>query len=472
MSRRFSFYLLLAIILLAGIVLYNVMAGFLIPLFLAAVLVVVFRPIHRWISHRCRDRERVAAALTTLAIMLIVIAPLAWIFTLAVTEGVNLATGATLDDLKKQLAEIRGRIEEKYNLRMADADLMHSVEFPLSRLTEEFEERREFADHEDLINTLKDAIDRLQTEPANLSSNVGKTEEDALRAVLATSKRNLQQAMSDLMDNPSSTGSLYPDNLLDVQVAYQKYRHQLLGGSFKAWLIDALNPSDEQFRRLRNWMFTESKRLLFSITGTGAALVSSMVFNLAIMVIAVYYFLADGPGMIRAGMHLSPLEDRYEEEILSEFDTSCRAVVLATLLTAIAQGLLAGIGYYFAGLHSVFLLTMLTMVLALVPFIGAAAIWFPACLWLFLQGHTVAAGFLFIYGALIVSMADNVIKPYVLHGQSKLHPLLALMSVIGGVQALGPIGILVGPMLVTFLQALLNMLQSELSSIGEETAAS
>ena len=62
-------------------------------------------------------------------------------------------------------------------------------------------------------------------------------------------------------------------------------------------------------------------------------------------------------------------------------------------------------------------------------------------------------------------MADNVIKPIILHGQSKLHPLLALLSVIGGVKALGPVGLLVGPMVVSFLQALLNMLQEEISSL-------
>jgi predicted PurR-regulated permease PerM len=59
-------------------------------------------------------------------------------------------------------------------------------------------------------------------------------------------------------------------------------------------------------------------------------------------------------------------------------------------------------------------------------------------------------------------MVDNIIKPYILHGQANLHPLLALLSVIGGVQVLGPIGILVGPMLVAFLQALVNMLNKEI----------
>ena len=64
-------------------------------------------------------------------------------------------------------------------------------------------------------------------------------------------------------------------------------------------------------------------------------------------------------------------------------------------------------------------------------------------------------------------MADNVIKPYVLHGQSNLHPLLALLSVLGGVATLGPIGILVGPMVVAFLQTLLKILQREMRDLDQ-----
>ena len=73
-----------------------------------------------------------------------------------------------------------------------------------------------------------------------------------------------------------------------------------------------------------------------------------------------------------------------------------------------------------------------------------------------------------VYGFGVVSMADNVIKPWILQGQSKLHPLLALLSVLGGVQALGPIGILIGPMVVAFLQVLLMMLQREIMSLDAE----
>ncbi len=113
-------------------------------------------------------------------------------------------------------------------------------------------------------------------------------------------------------------------------------------------------------------------------------------------------------------------------------------------------------------------LMLLTMVLALIPFLGAASVWVPVSLWLYLyEERTWAAVLLAAYGFLVVSMADNVVKPWVLHGRSKLHPLLALLSVLGGVQALGPIGILVGPMVVVFLQTLLNILNREMDALAK-----
>src|SRR5690606_39109604 len=103
-----------------------------------------------------------------------------------------------------------------------------------------------------------------------------------------------------------------------------------------------------------------------------------------------------------------------------------------------------------------------------VPFVGAAAVWGACAIWLYYEGHSFAAIALAIYGAVIVSGADNIIKPIVLHGRSNLHPLLALLSVLGAVQALGPIGIFVGPMVVAFVQALLTMVKGELNEMGSD----
>jgi predicted PurR-regulated permease PerM len=219
------------------------------------------------------------------------------------------------------------------------------------------------------------------------------------------------------------------------------------------------------------------------LTGVQSAI--GILIGLAIMVISLYYFLADGPAMVRAVMHLSPLDSSYERELLERFGQVSRAVVVATLLSAVVQGALAGIGYYFAlpPEAPIFLLTALTMVTAMVPFVGAAAVWICVCGWVYLYGERVVDGvtmhdgnwvtalILAVYCTIVVSGIDNVIKPLVLHGQSKLHPLLALLSILGGVTVLGPVGILVGPMLVSFLQALLAMLRKELDSFGVEDAS-
>jgi hypothetical protein len=82
-----------------------------------------------------------------------------------------------------------------------------------------------------------------------------------------------------------------------------------------------------------------------------------------------------------------------------------------------------------------------------------------------------AAGLLAGWGVLVVGTIDNLVKAFVLHGQSQLHPLLALMSIIGGVQALGPIGIVVGPMVVAMLQTLLGILRRELTNLENAAEA-
>ena len=108
--------------------------------------------------------------------------------------------------------------------------------------------------------------------------------------------------------------------------------------------------------------------------------------------------------------------------------------------------------------------------MAMVPIVGAAAVWGSASLYLllFAKDTWTAAG-LAAWGVLAVSSIDNVIKPMVLQGQSKLHPLLALLSVLGGVTALGPIGIFVGPIAVAFLQAALTMLAVEIDSLEQSS---
>lgn len=173
--------------------------------------------------------------------------------------------------------------------------------------------------------------------------------------------------------------------------------------------------------------------------------------------------------MVRTLMRLSPLDDEYELRLLVEFEKTSRAVVLASLLSALVQGLLAAFGYWMADLNSVIFLFTVTTIMALVPFLGAASVWLPCALYLgAVEQRYFAAVLLALYGALLVSTIDNVIKAWVLQGHSELHPLIALLSVLGGVPVFGPIGILIGPMVVVFLQTLLEILNHELRAGADE----
>jgi predicted PurR-regulated permease PerM len=184
------------------------------------------------------------------------------------------------------------------------------------------------------------------------------------------------------------------------------------------------------------------------------------------MIVSLYFFLADGPAMVHTLMRLTPLDSRYEQQLLDEFDRVSRAVVLGTLSAAVGQGVMAGIGFFFCGIPSVFLLSVLTMLFSMVPVVGGAVVWAGCIAWLYLgQDRLLAAVLLGVWGFIAASIADYGIKPYILHGQSNLHPLLALLSVLGGVETLGLIGIFVGPMVVAFLQALLNILRTELDAM-------
>lgn len=341
MTRLVSFGVLLGLVVLFGLLSLRVLAAFLLPLLLAAMLVVIFGPLHRAVRARLRVPGWVAAGLTTAFVLVIVLVPLALLGARAGGDAVALMRrpdGVRLDP------------------RVLDR----------------------------LVAAVNDAVG-LQISSEDVNTEI--------------------RALAEGVAGP--------------------------------------------------------------IARRAPAVIVKFVIGVMVMIVSFFYFLADGPRMLEGVTRLIPLDRRYQWQLLEEFEEVSRAVVSSTLLAAIVQALLAGLGYAVAGLDGVFLLTVLTFFGALVPFVGAAAVWGLASLWLvFFANDPWAAAGLAAWGILVVSTIDNVVKPLVLQGQSKLHPLLALLSVLGGVGALGPIGIFVGPIAVAFLQAALTMLQAELDVLG------
>ncbi len=184
---------------------------------------------------------------------------------------------------------------------------------------------------------------------------------------------------------------------------------------------------------------------------------ASVVLNVFITLIALYFFLKDGRHFRSALLQLSPLDDKDDAMIIDNLGRVVNSVIKGSLLVALLQGVLAGLGYLIFGLPNAALWGAMTTFTALIPGIGTAVILVPAGLYLVSIGHTSAAIGLFIWGFLLVGGIDNLIKPQFIAGAAGLHPFLILMSVLGGLIIFGIYGFLLGPLLLGFLFALLDM---------------
>ena len=480
MSRIVSFIVLLAFIVVIGALFYRVMIGFLIPVFLAAVLVVVFRPLHRWISSRSGERDYLAAALTTAIILFLVLLPAVIVATTAAVQGASLIKDFRAINIDVTLSRVRAYAK----LEMPHRKEIHSIQIEVEDLQEEVADNDTTKIY-DKTQRFGSLVKRIQKETQSLKDAVNSdSHEDPKSARNSSFAHEEFEAFESILnaldpDGFSKIDSEKPD-IIEVQThavqlgyRWQELKSKLLGGSTQALLRDLANPTERTMKTLRSGITDYIRPRLVELTSMTGGVVLRLIIGCAILTLSLFFFLYDGPAMIRGIMQLSPLDDRYEQELLFEFDRTARAVVLATILSAVVQGLIAGMGYYVVGMPSLILLILLTSTCALIPFVGPALVWVPVCLYLLIyQENTFAAAGLALWGMLVVGTSDNFVKALVLHGQRQLHPLLALLSVLGGVQALGPIGILVGPMAVTMLQTLLGILQNELTMFDSRSKES
>lgn len=201
--------------------------------------------------------------------------------------------------------------------------------------------------------------------------------------------------------------------------------------------------------------------------------------HLAIGLFALFFFLADGKRIIQSWEDTTPLELSHDRVIRNEFATVCRGAIWGTVLAAIFQGIAMAVGlgiielFTNAGLGKwLFLLGGLTTVAGLIPLAGASFVWLPTAAVLVLNDHYVAAGLVVAFGFIVVSSIDNIVKILVLKDSGNLHPLLVLICVFGGLQAIGVLGIFIGPAVGAIVFALLRVVRSELAKLtGHEASA-
>lgn len=179
--------------------------------------------------------------------------------------------------------------------------------------------------------------------------------------------------------------------------------------------------------------------------------------------VAIYYFFLDGQSFVRLTEELVPMDVERRRGLIRQFEQAVRGVVLATFAAAFSQGLATGIGMWVCGFRNFMILTLLATIMSLVPLMGTWLIWGPAAIWLWWDGHYAWAIGLTVYGVVFIGLLDNVIRTYVLNSSVELHPLLAFVSVMGGLQVMGLWGVFIGPIIASCFYALLQSFNAELS---------
>jgi len=210
--------------------------------------------------------------------------------------------------------------------------------------------------------------------------------------------------------------------------------------------------------RATNWV---SNQIVGQATSLARNVLVSVV-DFALMLVALFFFFRDGEAMAARVRALLPMERAYKDAIFARLYTTLTAVVQSMIVTAVTQGVLAWIGYWLIGglTFSVFL-GFVTGLAAFLPLAGPAFVWSGTAVYLALTDHVGRAIGLAAWGMLVVSTADNWIKPLFIGGRANLPTFLLLLSILGGLQVYGFLGVFLGPVVLAILFAFIDIYQEE-----------
>lgn len=259
----------------------------------------------------------------------------------------------------------------------------------------------------------------------------------------------------------------------EVVDAYHDLEEMIKTGRLQAYV--------EQIRQLRSfqWVWTRLdqyfnlsqadpfKFLLQNLRQIGTFLfnqtsvifkgLSTFVIGFFFSLLSLYYLFKDGHRLLERLKAIAPIPSKERELILLRFKDMIYATIYGGIVVAIVQGLLGGLIFWILGISSPVLWGTAMALLSFIPVGGTALIWVPASLLFIIQGNFLKGIILLLFGALVISMVDNFLRPKLISSKTRTHPLLLFFSVLGGIQAFGMIGLVAGPLITTLCLTLIEI---------------
>ncbi len=195
----------------------------------------------------------------------------------------------------------------------------------------------------------------------------------------------------------------------------------------------------------------------------GNILKNTLIFlaDIVIMLIALFFFLRDGEKYYHTMIDLLPFTRKQKDDIAKKFADTFNAVINGVFLIALLQGIMTGLGFFVFRIPFSIFWGFLAAVLALLPIGGAALVWVPGAVYLYLTGSSLQGILLAVWGLVLVSLPDNFLKPLIIGKKAKIPTFILFIALLGGLQAYGFLGILFGPVIVSLLAVFVQIYREE-----------
>lgn len=192
----------------------------------------------------------------------------------------------------------------------------------------------------------------------------------------------------------------------------------------------------------------------------------SILIQLSVVIFTFFFGLKDGRKAIEYIKSLSLFKKETEEKFFKQFRDITSSVLIGHIVVGVIQGLMAGLGYFVFGVPNAILLTVITVIAAIIPVVGPWLVWVPVDIYLFGTGNTSAGLGLLIYGLVIISWIDNVIRSMIVSRRTQLNTGIVMIGMFGGLFAFGFIGLIIGPLILAYVLLVIEVLRK--STVSED----
>ncbi len=174
----------------------------------------------------------------------------------------------------------------------------------------------------------------------------------------------------------------------------------------------------------------------------------SVAINFLFMIFTIFFLFKDGPGFLTKVKDYLPFSEDQKTRLVTQVKDMIVSTVFGGVVVAIIQGSLGGLAFHVAGIQSPVLWGIAMAVMSFVPMVGTFSVWGPAAVYLLTRGDYLQGFGLFIFGAFVIGLIDNILKPLIIGSRTKMPTIIIFFSVIGGIKAFGIIGLIMGPLIM------------------------